>query len=176
MHVVLLAAQSVDGFITQHDIPGTDFTSSADKDHFRRSLAEFDCSIFGAVTYQIARDFIRPRLDPGMRRIVMTRDRMGYETDAVPGRLEFTEEQPVRLVHRLNAEGHQRCALLGGSQIHSLFLAAGLVNEMWLTLEPRLFGSGTPLLARPANVRLELISQERLGESNSVLVKYRVQP
>lgn len=174
MQVVLLAAQSLDGFITQHDVPGSAFTSPADQQHFREALRGFDVSVFGAVTYQVARDLIRPHLNRDRRRVVMTRDRVGYEADAVPGMLEFTEEQPLRLVRRLAAEGHQRCALLGGAQIHALFFQAAVVDEVWLTLEPRFFGQGTPLIGRRVNVTLELIDCTRLGGSDTLLAKYRV--
>jgi len=73
----------------------------------------------------------------------------------------------------LQARGFQRCALLGGSHVHSLFFEAGLVDEVWLTVEPVLFGGGTPLLARRADLRLELLAAEKLG-AHALLLKYRV--
>ena len=57
--------------------------------------------------------------------------------------------------------------------MHSLFFEAGLVDEVWLTVEPVLFGGGTPLLARRADLRLELQTTEKLG-AQALLLKYRV--
>lgn len=173
MRVVLIAAQSLDGFITRHDEPGTAFTSPEDKAWFRRVLEGFDCCIFGAETYRVSREFIRSRHPGHQLRTVMTRTPERYAADAAPGSLEFTHAAPAAIVAGLRDRGFGRCALLGGSQIHSLFFEAGLVDEVWLTVEPRLFGRGTPLLARPTDARLELQAIEKLGD-HTLLLKYRV--
>jgi dihydrofolate reductase len=172
MQIVLIAAQSADGFITRHDAPGTDFTSAADRVYFQKVLTEFDTSIMGSATYLVARATIIRRLTPDRRRLVLTRDPAKFVADAAPGRLEFTSEAPGDLVRRLRSEGHRRCALLGGGRIHSLFIAAGLVDEFWLTIEPRLFGSGVPLLRAPADLPMKLLSHERLDGSDTLLLKY----
>lgn len=174
MEVTLIAAQSLDGYIAQHDIPGTGFTSPADKRHFRSVLADFDTSVFGAGTYRVSRDYIRPQLSTARRRIVLTRSPHRFATDSVPGQLEFTSETPRQVVDRLRTEGSRRCALLGGGQIHRLFLDAGLVDRLLITLEPRLFGEGTPLVDGRVDTRLELEDVRRLPESDSLLVAYRV--
>lgn len=173
MRVTLLAAQSLDGFITRHATPGTAFTSPADKAWFPRVMAGFDCSVMGSVTYQVSRDVIRPHLSAARRRIVLTRHPAEWSADAVPTQLEFTAESPAVLISRLAALGHRHCALLGGSQIHSLFFAAGLVDELWITLEPRVFGSGTPFVAAPADIDLRLLSHEHLA-GDTLLLKYTV--
>lgn len=175
MQLILLAAQSLDGFITRHDEPGTTFTSSADQAHFRAALRNFDCSIMGGETYRVSRDFIRAHLTPTRRRIVVTRDPTRYATEAVAGQLEFTAATsgPAALCATLAAEGHQRCALLGGATLHDWFLAAGRVDELWLTLEPRLFGRGTPFLREAHDLALSLIDVQTLGENGTLLVRYR---
>lgn len=173
MRIVLIAAQSLDGFITKHAEPGTAFTSPEDKAYFRAALASFDAGIFGGETYRVSRDFIRDRL-PGLRiRMVMTRSPARYAAETMPGALEFTSAAPAALAAALQARGVQRCALLGGSHVHSLFFEAGLVDEVWLTVEPVLFGGGTPLLARRADIRLELQAMEKLG-AHALLLKYHV--
>jgi len=173
MRIVLIAAQSLDGFITRHDESGTAFTSPEDKAHFRAVLASFDACIFGAETYRVSRDFIRDRFPAHPLRVVLTRSPERFAADALPGALEFTSAAPAAVADDLCGRGLRQCALLGGSQAHSLFLDAGLVDEIWLTVEPVLFGGGTPLLAHHADRRLELQSIERLG-AHTMLLKYRV--
>ena len=173
MHMVLIAAQSLDGFITKHAEPGTAFTSPEDKAYFRRIVAEFDVCLFGGETYRVSREFIRDRLPGSPLRLVMTRSPERYAAEAIVGRLEFANSAPAALVAGLRARGFKRCALLGGSHVHSLFLAARLVDEIWLTVEPVLFGGGTPLLARPTEVGLKLQVTEKLGAS-TLLMKYEV--
>ncbi len=171
MRIVLIAAQSIDGFITRHGEPGAGFTSPEDKAHFRAALAEFDACLFGAETYRVSRTFIRAQFPGNPLRIVLTRSPARFAAEAVLGGLEFTSAPPTEIVDDLRRRGRTRCALLGGSQVHSLFIEAGLVDELWLTVEPLLFGSGTPLLAARADARLELDSADHLGP-HTLLLKY----
>jgi dihydrofolate reductase len=173
MRIVLIAAQSLDGFIAKPAQPGTAFTSPEDKAHFRTAVADFDVGVCGGETYRVARDALRTQSTGRHLRVVMTRSPERYATEALPGRLEFTRAEPAALARELRTRGFRRCAVLGGSQIHSLFLAAGLVDEIWLTVEPLLFGGGTPLVAHPTDTRLDLLAMEKLG-ANTLLVKYRV--
>ncbi|HEY0969184.1 MAG TPA: dihydrofolate reductase family protein [Opitutaceae bacterium] len=173
MQLVLIAAQSLDGFITRHDQPGAGFTSPEDKVWFGRALQDFDASILGGATYRAEHTLFLASRKPGRRRLVMTRQPAAYAADAVPGVLEFTAEAPAALVESLVGAGHRRCALLGGAQIHRQFLEAGLVDELWITLEPRLFGSGTPLVGGNVDISLKLLSTESLG-GDSQLVRYAV--
>jgi dihydrofolate reductase len=173
MRLTLIAAQSLDGFITKHDMPGSEFASAADRDYFREARRGFDCSILGAETYRSSRAQFQSRNASAKLVSVLTRNPAAFASEAVGGSLEFTAETPEALSARLHARGHRECALLGGSQIHSLFLNAGLVDELWLTLEPLLFGKGTPLLATPADIRLRLLSRDNLS-TDTLLLKYEV--
>ena len=173
MRIVLIAAQSLDGFIAKPAQPGTAFTSPEDQAYFRSAMADFEVGVLGAETYRVSRDAIRAQAARRSLRVVLTRSPERYAEDASPGALEFTALPPAALAHELRDRGFRRCALLGGAQAHSLFLAAGLVDEIWLTVEPLLFGGGTPLLAHPTDTRLELLALERLGAS-TLLAKYQV--
>ncbi len=174
MEVTLLAAQSLDGFITLHDEPGTAFASAEDQRHFIAALRTYDASIMGAETYRVSRDLIRARLASPRRRVVLSRTPERFASDVVPDRLEFTAEDPERLVARLRHLGHRRCSLLGGAQIHQLFLERGLVDFLELTLEARLFGTGTPLVGAAVDVRLRLLDCAPLESSDTLLARYQV--
>jgi dihydrofolate reductase len=176
MRIIMIAAQSLDGYITQQDKPGSAFTSEADKTFFREALREFDCSISGASCYRAARDGFRRSLSSNTRyNVVLTRDPTRFATDAVPERLDFRNAPPPAIRDDLVSRGHRACALLGGSQIYRLFLDAQLVDELWLTVEPRLFGRGTPLVAGPCNFTLKLRSNQPLS-ADTLLLKYGVLP
>jgi dihydrofolate reductase len=174
MHVTLLTAQSLDGFITRHDTAGSGFASPEDQKHFHAALAGFDCSVMGGVTYREARDLICAQPVAKRLRVVLTRTPADYAAQARPASLEFTNDAPRKLLAGLSARGFTRCALLGGAQVHSLFFAAGLVDEIWLTVEPILFGGGTPLLAACVDVGLELLTGEKLNGAGALLLRYRV--
>jgi len=173
MHVTLIAAQSVDGFITRHSEPGSRFTSPADKIHFSQALRQFDCRVMGAGTYRATRELARRATAGESIQFVVTRDPASFAAEAVPDRLEFTDLPPREILRELEKRGRQRCALIGGSQVHSLFLKAGCVDELWLTLEARLFGGGTSLLSEETDVSLKLLSHELLSP-DTLLLKYQV--
>ena len=174
MRIVLIAAQSTDGFITRHQVPGTAWVSEADQQWFRRALAPFDATIMGSITYESAKTEITARLTANRQRVVMTRNPDAFAMEAHPGRLEFSAQSPAEIVRDLQTKGCQACALLGGGQIHELFLTTRLVDEIWLTIEPRLFGHGTPLVDGKIDVSLQLDDVSRLDGSDSILAKYRV--
>ena len=175
VHVTLIAAQSVDGFITRHSEPGSGFTSLADKTHFRNALRTFDCRVMGATTYRVSRDITRRAADSGSIQRVVTRTPAAFTSDAISPVLEFTDRPPAEILLGLEKHGCRRCALVGGAQVHSLFLRSGCVDELWLTVEPLLFGRGTPLLSEEAEVKLSLLSHEPLSP-DTLLLKYRVKP
>ena len=47
------------------------------------------------------------------------------------------------------------------------------MDGLWLTLEPRLFGQGTPFLREAHDLTLSLIDVQTLGASGTLLVRYR---
>jgi len=175
MRVVLIAAQSLDGRITRQDQPGSDFVSPEDRRWFTSCLRGFDGLVMGRATYDHARASIRAGLlrRPARRRLVLTRQPQAYVADEVHGQLEFTAEAPAEVLARLQATGCRTCAVLGGGEINGLFLSAGLVQEIWVTIEPRIFGAGRPLVAGGGESSLELREVTKLGTS-VVLLKYAV--
>ena len=71
----------------------------------------------------------------------------------------------------LAGRGFRKVILLGGSTINHLFLEAGLVDRIWLTLEPEIFGYGRRLVDGPVEAKFRLDGTEILGGS-TVLLKY----
>jgi len=65
--------------------------------------------------------------------------------------------------------------LLGGGTINALFLKESLVDELYLTLEPRIFGKGKTLVREGEfEVLLELMNIKRLNQSGTLLLKYKI--
>lgn len=172
--VILIVVESLDGFITRHDTPGAGWASGADQRWFRSCLQDFDCRIMGRKTYETVRETILAHPTPAVRRMIMTHSPAAWAADSIPGVLEFTAASPTEIVESLRQDGRQQCALLGGAQVHDAFLAAGLVDELWVTLEPRLFGTGTPLIQTRQDISLRLLSHTRLDDSDSLVLRYAV--
>ena len=176
MKIIAVAAMSLDGFITRGSEPGTAFTSQADKDWFQLTMRDFPIKVFGRKTFEVSKDFIinQSRTDAASLRIVMTRDPASYDHLSHPKRLEFTDSQAADIVASLKQRNveNEKVAILGGGAVYSAFLNAGLLDEFWITLEPQLFGSGTPIATELSQATLALKESSQLGPS-SLLLKYQ---
>ncbi len=94
-------------------------------------------------------------------------------------RLGRVEVDLKALAERLKAEGWRAGALEAGPRLFGAFVAAGLVDDLYVTIAPKLFGTslGTPtmingVLFKPDEVpRLELVSSSAQG--GEVYLHYR---
>jgi riboflavin biosynthesis pyrimidine reductase len=68
--------------------------------------------------------------------------------------------------------------VLGGGQLNAAWLAAGLVDEVWLTVESALFGQGVTLTGGGdgPDLRLWLKEAKVLAEGGPVSLRYEVRP
>ncbi len=166
MKVFLIMAQTMDGIISRSSTEFVDWTGSADKKMFMRLTKEAGVVIMGSRTFDtIARPL------PGRKNIVLTKNssRLSSSPDLV-----FTSQEPELLLHELQREGYSQAAIIGGTQINSLFARNNLINDIYITIAPLIFGQGLSLFNLPLDLKLQLVSTEIL-EQNYVLLHYRVQ-
>lgn len=166
MKVTLIAAISADGKIAERtDQSSMDWTSKEDKQFFVEKTKEAGTLVMGRKTFATINKGLK-----GRRIIVLTRD--PSKELPIPG-VEFTSEEPVALVRRLENEGVAELVLGGGASVYGQFLNAGLVTEVYLTVEPFLFGGGVPLAQGFDRVALRLESVKQLN-SQTILLHYTV--
>ncbi|MFW5883094.1 MAG: dihydrofolate reductase family protein [Verrucomicrobiota bacterium] len=170
--VTAIAAQSLDGFITRHEEPGTGFTSAGDQRWFREALQGFDSILMGRLTYEASRKVIRRRLSVERPRLVWTHRPEAFAAEAVDRQLIFASGFPAELLEHLSALGCTNTALLGGGQVYSAFLQADLIDALWLTLEPRIFGEGTPAFPGRHDAHFRLERHETLAD-DTLLIRYQ---
>lgn len=165
--VILVMAMTADGFITKHSDGLVDWTSKEDKKHFSTVTKDAGALIYGNATFKT---FNKPL--PGRLNIVMTRN--PEVSKNIEGTLEYTNQEPQRILENLAERGYNKVALGGGSMINSLFLEKNLVHEVMITVEPKLFGSGKRILDDiQTDKSLELLDIIRINE-NSVVLHYKV--
>lgn len=174
MNVVLVIVMSVDGKTTRWNTNCIyEWTSKEDQEYFFSLIEKSKVIIMGRITFEGARSIMK--LKPGKLRVVMTRRPGKYADLEVAGQLEFVDELPGDLIRRLEAIGYEEVLLVGGESINSLFLREKLVDEVWVSVEPFVFGSGNGLVGNEElDVRMELKSVKRMNERGSLLLKYRV--
>ncbi len=174
MFVTLVTVQSLDGKMTRGDDPDVHaWSSDEDFRNFASLRDAHDVIVMGRTTYEVIRPTLHLRQDK--LRIVLTAHPERFADQVVPGALEFTNEQPAELVARLESSGHKKLLLTTGGQGNAAFLQAGLVNELYATIEPHLFGQGAELAGNvPMDVRLKLQAVRQLNDHGTILLHYQV--
>ncbi|HYD35841.1 MAG TPA: dihydrofolate reductase family protein [Vitreimonas sp.] len=174
MKVTLILVSSVDGCTTRGLEPAYHWASAEDQKFFFEQINEHTLIVMGRETYQSSRSMIR--LQPGKQRVVVTSTPEKYVHEEVEGQLSFTNAQPAELTKKYAQAGYAQMLLVGGAQLAGSFLAAGLIDEIFLTVEPRAFGSGRPLFegVLPRSTHLKLLSARQLNAQGTLLTKYQV--
>ncbi len=174
MKVILVVVASLDGKTTKWDLPGVDdLSSKEDQEYFYETLNKNKLIIMGRKTFEVA----KPDIYKGSKklRVVITKNPKKYKNLEVKDRLEFTDDSPKEIIANLRNRGHKQALLVGGWEINALFFRNKLVDEIWATIEPKIFGSGNGLTAaQNLNVELKLISSKKLNATGTLLLKYEV--
>jgi dihydrofolate reductase len=109
---------------------------------------------------------------PDRLNVVMSRDK-SRQADSRPGALLFTNQPPRKLLDRLTDLGYSEAVLAGGAMINELFAQANLIDEMYITVSPMIFGRGISLFNSEMDMSLTLLEVKRLG-AQSVRLHYKV--
>lgn len=172
MKVTMVMLATVDGKTTRGDNTNIyTWTSPEDQKYFFSLIKEYSLIIMGSSTYEASKSVIK--LEKEKLRIVLTHSPNKYSNQLVSGQLEFTDESPEKLLKRLSTLGYRKMLLVGGGIINGLFLKLNLVNELYLTIEPKIFGSGKNIVENQSlNTKLKLVSVKKLNKTGTLLLKY----
>ncbi len=158
----IVAALTTDGFLAKDkNQVSTSWNSSEDKKHFVELTKKAGVVVFGSTTFETFGKPLKDRLN-----IVYSRSKK-YEG------VEMAEDTPEVLLKRLEERGFSEVAICGGSSIYTKFLKAGVVDTLYLTVEPILFGKGITLFNDDVNFRLELISQNSTPQG-TIFKEYKI--
>lgn len=157
MHLILLAALSLDGKLARTPHQFVNWSSKEDKRLFMRASKRAGVLIIGHNTWETL-----PAPLPGRLHIVLTRNPTAQQP--IPGVVEFTSAPPPEIVADLTGRGYQEAIIGGGGTVNAMFLEHDLIDELWLTIEPLIFGGGIDLFAgHPFERRARLIHHELLN-------------
>lgn len=171
MHITSIDVMSLNGKITKGaDADAHTWSSKEDWEQFKLVREAHEVLIMGRGSYES----VRPKPEPGRLRVVLTHHPEEYDTEAVPGQLEFINQSPEDVVQLLEKRGFTRVLLVGG-RVNTQFSARGLVNEMYVTIEPFVFGKGRNLLDDlDLNLNLQLESMQQLNNRGTLFLHYKV--
>jgi dihydrofolate reductase len=146
----------------------SNWTSKEDKVFMRALLAKCDVVIVGNNTYKTA-------VKPLSKRNCIVFSRSANKLISKSANLLYVNPGKVNIKRLIEKLGYSKVALLGGAQTYSYFLEHGLLDEIYLTIEPLAFGGGISLFANKkiGNYKFKLISIKKLNKTGSVLLKYK---
>ncbi len=172
MKIVLIFVATLDGKITRSGDPLIrKWASKDDQEYFRAVWKDSRLIVMGSSTYNA--DRIKPAVNQCF--IVMTSEPEKYKELEIPGQLEFLDNSPAQLSARLEEQGYKNMLLVGGAHIATSFLKEQLVDELWLTIEPRIFGTGSNfVIEEELDIELSLISCEKVNDRGTLITKYAV--
>ena len=173
MKKILVFVTTLDGKITKWGDPHVHrWSSKEDQAYFKNIWKEEKLFIMGSTTF----NFAPMKPSPDYLLVIMTKEPTKYKEYEVAGQIEFTNESPIQITERFEKEGYERMVVVGGPHVATSFLHDHVIDELWLTLEPKIFGSGGNFVVEEKlDVNLRLLSFEKVNEQGTLIVKYAVE-
>jgi dihydrofolate reductase len=172
MKTILIFVSTLDGKITKWGDPYIrSWSSQNDQDYFDAIWSDTRVIIMGSGTY------IPDPIQPSSKHLfnIMTRQPEKYKNKSIPGQLVFTNESPFQLVKRFEKDGEEKILIVGGAHIAASFLREQLIDELWLTIEPKIFGKGENFVTEEKlDINLRLVSCIRANDQGTLITKYEV--
>lgn len=162
--IILMMAMTADGKIAKTSDHFPDWTSKEDKKYFFATTKKHGAVLMGEKTF---RTFPKPL--PGRLNVIFTLEKNPGKQENV----KWVSGDEKKVLEELENMGYKSAILGGGAYLNTQFLKKKLIDEIWLTIEPKIFGDGLGIFSGDFDVDLKLIGFEKINE-NSIIVKYRV--
>lgn len=164
---IALAAITLDGKIARHENHMSDWTSKEDKKVLHKELDKGDVIIVGNNTYTTARKQLSKR-----NCIVLTRS--VRKPRKANNRLLYCNPKNTDLKELIQTLGYKRVCILGGAETYNFCLKKNILDELYLTIEPLVFGEGISVFSeKQKRGEFTLVSVKRLNKRGSILLRYR---
>lgn len=172
MKVILVFVSTLDGKVTKWGDPHVKgWSSQKDQQYYKKIWNDAQLIIMGSNTFNAER-FLP---SPDHLLVVMTSHISKYKNFKVPDQIEFTDKPPVELKEQFQKKGCKIMIVVGGAHIATSFLKDQLIDEIWITIEPKIFGTGGSfVIEEKLDINLRLISYEKVNEQGTLICKYEV--
>ncbi len=168
MKIILYMAMSVNGFIARKN-GSTDFVSDVEWESFRDTVAQTGNIIIGRKTYEIMKkDDEFGKLDSV--RVVVVSEKTIKTNDQNHSVVAF----PKDAILFLEKSGFKEALVAGGGVLDTSFIKDNLIDEIYLDIEPIVFGKGATLFSESDfENNLELLGVEKMSK-NELQLHYKV--
>lgn len=163
-------AMSLDGFIAGPN-GEYDWIVMDPEIDFAEMMARFDTFLIGRKTFDTIRRQGTEMADtPALKNIVFSRTMKPADYPQLT-----ISDDAVRTVAELRSRPGKDIAVYGGGELFRSLLAAGLVDDVGVSLIPVLLGGGIPFLPSPApRARLVLREQRLYKKTGTIGLRYDI--
>ncbi len=162
---IAFVAASVDGRISLSSKTLPHWTSQEDWKFFQKSLSRIEAVVVGRNTYLSAADRLRQR-----NAFVLS---SRQKTSQRRGTVIFVNPTNVNLAKLV--QQYKSVAVLGGGAVYRFMLENGLLDEIFITIEPLIFGRGKEMfVGGTQTTQLRLLSVKRLNRAGTLLLHYKI--
>ena len=169
MHKLLYMEMSLNGLICREDDTVT-WTEAAWNSYFA-ACQKYGNLIIGKKSFET----IPPEEADSMSKLKLVVVSKTLAPSAAPNYVSHVASSPEAALSWLSQNGFNKALIGGGSKLNAAFLAAGLVDEIAIDIEPIMYRSGKPFCAKlPKEIGLRLTQVKQTGP-DSVQLRYRVE-
>lgn len=157
--VIYYVAASLDGFIAGLDDDISGFSNDESfVAHYQEQLQAFETVIMGRKTYEFGYKYglkAGAKAYPHMNHYIFSQSLKLPEESEV----KRVSKNFVNVIQQLKSESRTDIYLCGGSEFASFLASKGLIDSLWIKLNPFVMGEGKPLFAGKQSLKLQLNSQ-----------------
>lgn len=164
MKIIMMMAMTVDGKIAKNSNHFPDWTSKEDKKMFAKISKKHKVVIMGEKTFDTFPAPLKERLN-----VVFTLKKNPPKMKGV----KWVSGDISNVLQELKKKGYKSALLGGGAYLNSSFLEKKLIDEIIITIEPKIFGQGLSLFQKDFNLNLKLLNIKKIN-SDSVVLKYKI--
>lgn len=169
MKTILYMGITPNGYIAKED-GDSEWTSDEDLQGFYNHSKEAGNVIMGKNTHLITVKYNYFPF-PDALNIVVSREAIENKWG---DNVIITDQSPKEILSLLQEKDFNIAFLIGGGQLNSSFMKEGLIDEIYLDVEPLIFGKGIEVFAdSDFEYKLELLETKKLN-SNTVQLHYNV--
>ena len=162
--VTMMMAITIDGKIAKNNTHFPNWTSKEDKKIFAKISKQHKVIIMGEKTFLTFSTPLKDRLN-----FIFSFKKNKISNNNIV----YFSGNPIDALKKIKNMGYKSALLGGGAVINSLFLKYKLINEIILTIEPKIFGKGISLFNEENEINLKLKEVLKINK-NSILIKYNV--
>lgn len=169
-----VAVVTIDGKIAKNTQHNVDWSSKEDKAFLNKMIKKHDVIIVGRNTFNVAKKALTKKEFLTRNYIVFTRNVKTITKESE--QVTLCNPDKVNIKKVIAKMGYRKVCILGGAQIYSLMLRENLTDEIYLTIEPKMFGSGINFVDFKISKikKFKLNSVKKLNDQGTILLHYHL--